>query len=60
MATTPDSGASHVGFRVTMTMGQWKAARDRAADAVGEAAKPEAVPTTAADSDASEPVDGRE
>ena len=29
MATTPDSGASHVGFRIVMTPAQWTAAVDR-------------------------------
>ena len=29
MATTPDSGASHVGFRIAMTPAQWAAAVDR-------------------------------
>ncbi|MAD18924.1 MAG: sulfatase [Planctomycetaceae bacterium] len=29
MATTPDSGASHVGFRVAMSQARWTAAKDR-------------------------------
>jgi hypothetical protein len=29
MATTPDSGASHVGFRIAMTPAQWAVAVDR-------------------------------
>jgi len=61
MATTPDSGASHVGFRVAMTTEQWKAARDRAAESRDATDSPiaetGAAPAAVKGSETSEPVD---
>ncbi|MCP4067066.1 MAG: formylglycine-generating enzyme family protein [Phycisphaeraceae bacterium] len=64
MATTPDSGASHVGFRVAMTMEQWKAARDRvakSAEATGASTEETgADPATVKDAGTSESALDRE
>ena len=64
MATTPDSGASHVGFRVAMTMEQWKAARDRVANSAESDGSPAgetgADPAVVEDSETSESADDRE
>jgi sulfatase modifying factor 1 len=44
MSTTPDSGASHVGFRLVMTPTQWGSAVDRF-DASLQPAKPNVAPS---------------
>jgi sulfatase modifying factor 1 len=46
MATTPDSGASHVGFRIVMTRAQWAAAMDRF-DRESQPEKPDPAPAGA-------------
>jgi formylglycine-generating enzyme len=46
MSTTPDSGASHVGFRLVMTPAQWGSAVDRF-DASLQPAKPKRTPSPA-------------
>lgn len=64
MATTPDSGASHVGFRVAMTMEQWKVARDRvakSAEVTGASTEETgANPATVKDAETSESAVDRE